>query len=146
VSVALRPLVYSDEAFAPIMAEAEQAGGGFMLRVRDEWLSGAQRFDGPGEFLLGAWDGGLLVGVGGISRDPYDPQPGLGRVRHVYVLQALRGQGIGRALMEALLARARRDFTTLRLRTRNPEAAALYERIGFEPRTADDETHRLTLR
>ena len=141
----IRPIVYCDEAFAPILAEAEGAGGAFMLRVRDEWVSGEQRFDGPGEFLLGAFLGGRLVGVGGVSRDPYDPQPGLGRVRHVYVLQALRGQGIGRALMEAIVERARADFTLLRLRTRTRRASNLYESLGFVRSVIDGETHRLPL-
>lgn len=146
MSFEIRPVSYCEEAFAPILAEAEQAGGPFMLRVRDEWLSGVQRFDGPEEFLLGAWDGDLLVGVGGVSRDPYDPKPGLGRVRHIYVLRERRGQGIGRALLEALIAGARPNFTVLRLRTRNPAAAALYEALGFLTSASDDETHRLILR
>jgi GNAT superfamily N-acetyltransferase len=145
VTITIRPLIYSEEAFAPILAEAERADGAFMLRVRDEWLSGVQRFDGPGELLLGAWDGDLLIGVGGVSRDPYDPQPGLGRVRHVYVLQERRREGVGRLLLEALIAAARPNFAVLRLRTSNPAAAALYERVGFLPGAGVDETHRLNL-
>ena len=145
MNVTIRPLVYSHEAFAPILAEAEHAGGGFMLRVRDEWLSGFQRFDGPGELLLGAWDGDLLVGVGGVSRDPYDPQPALGRVRHIYVLRERRREAIARRILEALIAEARPHFAVLRLRTSNPAAAALYERLGFIPSSQGDETHRLTL-
>lgn len=145
MSLAIRPLVYSEELFAPILAEAEQDGS-FMLRLRDEWVSGVQRFDGPGEFLLGAWDGEQLVGVGGVSRDPYDPRSGLGRVRHVYVLRERRGRGVGRVLMDALVTRARCDFECLRLRTRNPAAAALYESFGFQRSESQDETHRLELR
>jgi GNAT superfamily N-acetyltransferase len=117
-----------------------------MLRARDEWVSGVQRFDGPGEFLLGAFSGDRLVAVGGVSRDPYRPELGLGRVRHVYVLQELRRHGVGRTLMEAIMDKARADFDVLRLRTRSAGAAALYESLGFERRAGDDETHRLTLR
>jgi GNAT superfamily N-acetyltransferase len=142
----IAPTVYSEAAFAPILAEAERAGGGFMLRVREEWLSGVQRFDRPGEFLLGCHVGDMLAGVGGVSHDPYDPLPGLGRVRHIYVLERLRRQGIGRALMEAIVARAANSFDVLRLRTRSPEAAALYESLGFLPSSGEHETHRLTLR
>lgn len=141
----IRPIVYREEVFAPILAEAEEAGGAFMLRVRDEWVSGVQRFDGPGEFLLGAFLHGELVGVGGVSRDPYEPDPALGRVRHVYVLERLRRQGIGRALMKALVARARPHWPVLRLRTRTSSAAALYESLGFAPSAQENETHRLRL-
>lgn len=142
----IRRIVFSEEAFAPILAEAERAGGSFMLRLRDEWVSGVQRFDRPGEFLLGAFLGGQLAGVGGVSRDPYDPQPELGRIRHVYVLERLRGQGIGRALMAAIIERAKADFSLLRLRTRAQAAFRLYESIGFVRSDLADETHRLRLR
>lgn len=146
MTLRVKPIGYCDAAFAPILADAERAGGPFMLRVRDEWLSGVQRFDGPGEFLLGAFMGDRLVALGGVSRDPYHPEPGLGRVRHIYVLEDLRRQGIGRALMEAIVARARDHFDILRLRTRSAGAAALYESIGFVAHRADDETHRIALR
>jgi GNAT superfamily N-acetyltransferase len=146
VTLDIQPIVYSDAAFAPILAEAERAGGAFMVRVREEWVGGVQRFDRPGEFLLGAFLERKLVGVGGLSRDPYAPQPGLGRVRHIYVLERLRGQGIGRALMEAIIDRARADFTLLRLRTRSDAASSLYESLGFVRSDAEGETHRLRLR
>jgi len=146
VTAGIRPITYSDALFAPILAEAEHADGAFMLRVRDEWVSGVQRFEGPGEFLLGAFVGSELAGVGGVSRDPYDPRSGLGRVRHIYVLEERRREGIGRALVEAIIARARADWQVLRLRTRNPAAASLYEAAGFLPAAGDDETHLLRLR
>ena len=146
MTLRIEAIQYSEAAFASILAEAERADGAFMLRVRDEWVSGAQRFDRPGEFLLGVFDGERLVAVGGVSNDPYSAEPGLGRVRHVYVLEALRRQGIARMLMNEIIARARGHFTLLRLRTRSSGAAALYENLGFVRVDRDDETHRLTLR
>jgi len=143
VKLDVRPITFSEADFEPILAEAEQAGGAFMLRVRDEWLSGVQRFDGPGEFLLGAFHGGGLVGVGGVSADPYDAQQGLGRVRHIYVLKRLRGTGIGRDLMDAIMLRSRPHWRVLRLRTK--EAGPFYEKPGFVANLAENETHRLVL-
>jgi predicted acetyltransferase len=142
VKLRIRPIAYSEAAFASILAEAEQAGGAFMLRVRDEWLSGVQRFEEPGAFLLGAFLGEELVGVGGVSPDPYDQQPGLGRVRHIYVLERLRGTGMGRSLMQAIVARARADWRVLRLRTRRP---AHLREARFVANLAENETHRLVL-
>lgn len=141
--IAIRPAPYEAAAFAPLLAEAEAAELVFMRRLRDEWLSGALRFDRPGEIYLGAWEAGRLLGVGGLSHDPYDPAPGLARVRHVYVLAAERRRGIGGALVARVLDHARDRFERVRLRTRNPEAARMYERLGFAPSDLPNETHRL---
>ena len=140
----IRPTLFSSEDFAPLMRKVEPDGQ-FLLRLRDEWERGETRFDRPGEFLLGAYQEGRLVATAGVTHDPYDPAVGLGRVRHVFVLRACRGQGIGRALMTAIIDRARSGFALLRLRTSNPEAARLYESLGFVPLEQPNETHRLVL-
>lgn len=139
----LRRTGYDEALFAPLLAEAEAEDGAFLLRLRDDWRSGALRFEASDELLLGAFRGGRLVGVGGISRDPYAPAPGLGRVRHVYILKACREQGIARMLMERLLAHALGRFARLRLSTRSPEAARLYESLGFVPAPGEKQTHVL---
>ena len=145
MTVEIRPLEYSQALFEPLLAEAEAEGALFLFRLRDEWESGELRFDGEGELLLGAFRGDRLVGCGGISRDPYAPERGLGRVRHIYVLSGDRGQGIGRALMERLLAHGRAHFRRLRLTTQRREAARLYESLGFAPILDAKQTHRLDL-
>ncbi len=144
MSVDIRPIAYSERLFAPLLAEAEAGNGAFLLRLRDEWLSRALRFEGEGEVLLGAFDGETLIGVAGISHDPYAPAEGLGRVRHVYVLQAWRGQSVGRLLLQALIDHARGRFDTLRLSARDrPAVMRLYESLGFVPCEGIKQTHRL---
>jgi GNAT superfamily N-acetyltransferase len=145
VTVDVRPVGYLEALFEPLFAEAAAEDAQFLFRLRDEWESGELRFDGEGELLLGAFRDERLVGCGGISFDPYNPRPGLGRVRHVYVLSGHRGQGIGRLLMERLLAHARRHFRCLRLTTQRPEAAGLYVSLGFAPVGGPKQTHRLEL-
>ena len=130
--------------FAQLRACAAAEGQRIIARLDDEWTSGRLRFDREGEILLGAFEGEALVGTGGISRDPYGPQPGLGRVRHLYVRPELRRRGIGTQLMVALIAHARGHFAALRLRSQ-PAAAGLYERLGFVAAEAPEQTHRLTL-
>lgn len=139
----IAPIAYSVTIFARLIAEAPGEGGPFLLRLRDEWTSGVLRFDGAGELLLGAFVDGVLVGVGGISNDPYAPAPGLGRIRHLYVLKDYRGQGIGSVLVDRLVEQGREHFSVLRLSTEAPEAARLYESYGFLPSSAFKETHRL---
>ena len=145
MTLAIGPVAFSEALFGPLLADAGQEGAGFVGRLREEWLSGALRFDGENEILLGAVEAGALLGTGGISRDPYAPRPGMGRVRHVYVLRRHRGRGIAGRLMAALLAHARERFDALRLNTRNPDAARLYERFGFVAGDGPNETHRLRL-
>jgi GNAT superfamily N-acetyltransferase len=134
---------YSELLFDRLVAEGAAGDGRFLRRLAEEWQAGTMRFDGPGETLLGAFADGKLVGVAGVSHDPYAPAAGLGRVRHVYVAKALRGGGIGRALMEQLVQHAREHFTSLRLSTETPEAMSLYESFGFTPTSEFKGSHRL---
>ena len=139
----IRPIAFADALFEPLLAECEGAGGSFLLRLRDEWRSGATRFDRPNEILLGAFLDGRLVGVGGLTRDPW--QPDIGRLRHLYVLREMRGRGVGRLLVSRIVEEARRSFPAIRLRTRASEARRLYESFGFIPTAEPFETHRLGL-
>src|SRR5215467_4879175 len=118
-------------AIGELLAESEGAGLRLVRRLVDDWESGANRFDGEGEMLLGAWSDGRLVGVGGLTVDPYGGSARTGRVRHLYVLGALRRGGIGRRLVLDMVGAARGRFDDLRLRTNNPAAARLYEGLGF---------------
>ena len=122
---------------APLITESEQAGLRFVRRLAEEWASGRNRFDRPGEALFGAGLDSLLVGVCGLNVDPYADDPRVGRVRHLYVLTAHRRLGIGRQLVGAVVAAAHGPFATLRLSTANPAAARLYESLGFRRHAGD---------
>jgi hypothetical protein len=49
-----------------------------MRRLAENWQSGKNRFNAPGETLLGAFVNHQLVGVCGINSDPFSPQPRAG--------------------------------------------------------------------
>ncbi len=130
-----------------LTTESEEAGHGFVRRLVDEWRSGANRFDRPGEALFGAWSRSALVGVCGLNVDPYAGTDDVGRVRHLYVALAHRRLGTGQLLVGAVIDAAQGRFRRLRLRTSNPAAAQLYERAGF--RRIDGEadcTHVMEMR
>jgi hypothetical protein len=81
----------------------------FLGRLQDEWVSGSNRFAGPGECLFIAETAsvetpGSLVGISGICRDPYQIAPDVGRLRHVYVDRPYRNRGIARELVRGCLA------------------------------------------
>jgi len=137
----------STDLFDALVAESERAGYGFVRRLADEWASGANRFGRPGEALFAARMEGRLIGACGLNVDPYTPAPGVGRVRHLYVLTDYRRLGVGRQLVEQVLDAARGRFERLRLSTQNPAAAQLYEQLGFERRIgAADHTHLKEIR
>jgi predicted GNAT family acetyltransferase len=81
--------------------------------------------------------------VGGLNCDPFAGRPDVGRIRRVYVRPAWRDKGVGRALVIALIEKARTHFRCVRLRAENANAARLYERIGFAPIASPDATHIL---
>jgi len=57
--------------FDLLVAESESAGYRLVRRLADEWASGENRFDRPGEALFAAWVDGHLFGTCGLYVDPY---------------------------------------------------------------------------
>jgi ribosomal protein S18 acetylase RimI-like enzyme len=73
-----------------------------------------------------------VAGVAALIHDALDRRA---IVRHLYVDRAHRGQGIGRALMEAMVARARQwQARCVWLETQDVNYAAIqfYQRLGFQ--------------
>jgi GNAT superfamily N-acetyltransferase len=116
-----------------LLAESEREGLRLVRRLVDEWSAGTNCFERAGEVLFAARIGDRIVGVCGLNIDPYAAVPEVGRVHHLYVLPAERKLGIGQQLVETVLDTARGRFSCVRLRTANPAAARLYERLGFRP-------------
>lgn len=113
-----------------------------LRRTAENWQSGKNRFNAPGETLLGAFVNHQLVGVCGINSDPFSPQPRAGRIRHLYISERYRRRGIGQQLLVSVITHssARFDF----LNTHAPAQARPYERLGFRPVYDEPRvTHRL---
>jgi GNAT superfamily N-acetyltransferase len=131
---------------AELVAESEQEGYRLVRRLVEEWQAGSNRFSQPGEAFFAALDGERVVGVCGLSRDPFAFVPGVGRVRRLYVLTDYRRQGIGRRLVQAVIAAAQGCFTCLRVRTETEVAARLYIALAFRTCAGmADCTHMLEL-
>jgi GNAT superfamily N-acetyltransferase len=92
----------------------------------------AHMFEPPGGvFIVTRDNGGRAVACGGVCR--FDEERA--ELKRMYVLPDLRGTGLGRQLLEALEAQARRlGYTGIVLETgnRQPEALGLYTSAGFE--------------
>ncbi len=140
--MSIRSITLPMRGLEELRREAQDEGFRFVEKLWEEWESGKNRFDAPGEKLLGCLEHETLIAVGGLNEDPFS-RSGIGRIRRVYVRPAWRGQGIGQRLVETLVQTARASFATLELRTHNPSAARLYERIGFKSRATQNATHVL---
>jgi aminoglycoside 6'-N-acetyltransferase len=128
----------------PLRDEATAQGFEFAGRLIDDFVNGRNRFDKEGEALFIVRNGEALAGIGGLNIDHYAHDPSVGRVRHVYVLDAQRRHGAGRALLTAIMSAAIESFAELRLRTNTHEGALFYESLGFAPAVdTDSATHRI---
>lgn len=128
--------------FIALKAESLQQNFNMLRRLEANWLRGENRFNAPGEKLLGAFIAGKLVGICGLNRDPFSLDARAGRIRHFYISEAYRGKGIGQQLLSAVVLEAGDCFDFLN--THTPESAGhFYEKKGFVP--VYDE-HRVTHR
>jgi predicted N-acetyltransferase YhbS len=92
--------------------------------------------------VLVAVQSGRIVGSvtleedGVVGDDDPEPEPNASQVRMLGVDPAARGMGVGRALMEASIERARtrgKRFVTLRTTGLMKAAGGLYASMGFRP-------------
>lgn len=99
--------------------------------------SAAERFTvNPGDnFVFGAFREGQLVGMAGFFRYTVAKARHKGRIWGVYVRSSCRGQGIGRALLVALLERIKAcpgvEQVSLTVVSGQEAARALYLSLGF---------------
>jgi len=109
-------------------AAPERAPESYLTRL------GLQRPEG-GEFTLGAWKVGELVGAVSCERDPRSKVRHIGHIIGMMVRTGSQGSGLGRALLDACIEQARAAdglvMLTLTVTAGNAPAVHLYERAGF---------------
>lgn len=143
-NLSIRRLKELPEQIRALEAQAIAEGFRFLTRLITEWEDSSNRFDQPGECLLGVFQDEQLIAIGGLSQDPYTG-PETGRLRRVYVARAMRGRKAGTALVEQLLMHGAAQFQTVRLSTDTPEGARFYLRCGFHPIIDDRATHEISV-
>lgn len=96
----------------------------------------------PEVSFFAAWQGGRVVGTGAVRRMPGEEATAgaaYGEVKRMFVDPALRGQRLGRRLIEALEAELQAQGLALALLETGEdqrEAIRLYERCGYRRRAA----------
>ena len=147
----------ADIALGPVRSEADVAAAAELARDFFDYMRATspervatidaylidQEFEGQlaefrahfnpphGECLLARLDG---EPAGVVMLKPYGD--GVCEMNRMYVTRAARGRGLGRALCETLIARARAlGYREMRLDTLNErvEAVPLYRKLGFGP-------------
>jgi len=118
------------DAFTSTAAEGEN-------RPLSWWKARLSTEPAAKRLVLGAFDGGELVGVVGLSFEHRE------KVRHkatlfgMYVRPQWRGRGLGRQLIQSVLAHAREraeiKVIQLTVTEGNAPAITLYESCGFVP-------------
>lgn len=87
----------------------------------------------PGTVHFGAFEGGRLVGVGTLQREPPKGSADLRawRLRGMATLPEVRGRGHGAAIVRAALDHARKEGGTLLWFNARTSAVPFYEKLGF---------------
>jgi ribosomal protein S18 acetylase RimI-like enzyme len=90
---------------------------------------------GNERFVMGAFEDARLLGTAGFHREPRLKRRHKAHIWGVYVTPSARGRGVARALLTALLARARAlpeiDYVMLSVTTGQTPAKRLYSNLGF---------------
>ena len=137
----IRTLVASDaEAYRALMLEAYGAyPQAFTSSVAERaamplsWWE--KRLSSRLDLLLGGFAGDELAGIVGLAFEPREKAHHKVTLFGMYVNEAYQQQGLGRQLVEAALAEARRHsrlkLIQLTVTAGNDAAFALYQRCGF---------------
>ena len=133
-AIEIRPARYDDPVAQVIVADAladlaVRYGGG----SGDDTPVDAAEFEPPeGRFLI-AYVDGAPAGCGGWRTRPDDRDAA--EIKRMYTAPAHRGRGVASAVLRALEESARaagRERTVLETGSKQPEAVALYEKLGYE--------------
>jgi hypothetical protein len=69
MTIAIQKIELPVPGIEQMRTEAGCEGYDFLDTLVEDWASGENRFDGPGEILCGHIDHGQLVAVGGLTRE-----------------------------------------------------------------------------
>lgn len=135
-----------EASISHLLEESLSQGFRFLERLVQDYRSGLNCFEKPGEVLLTASFQSTVIGVGGLNQDPYFNDSKIGRLRHLYVQSGWRRRGVGRLLVHHLIHEASQHYQLLTLRTDTPAGNQFYQKLQFKTQPNwEHTTHHLQL-
>jgi GNAT superfamily N-acetyltransferase len=131
----MKPIrVESIEAYdwTEILLQSESEGYGMVKRLVDDFSSGVNRFDKPGEALFVFLSGNMVQAVGGLNREEDSRLGNAGRIRRLYVMPEMRRRGIARSIVDEISTVAVGNFQVLVVNVGPADAHGFYEHLGFQ--------------
>ena len=133
MNIVIKENIELPESIVELEIEANKESFIAISKMIEEFKSGKNRFDQPGEFLLTAYDQGKLIACGGLNQqwNENDVETRIGRVRRFYVLPEYRKHGVGKQLLQYLEKKAIENFSALCLHTETHPAANFYQKMNY---------------
>lgn len=122
---------FHPQQLAHLAKTSAQEGFDYVQRFCANWENGNNRFDRPGEAFFAAVFEDKILGIGGRNIDPYSNNPGIARVRRMYISPEWRHIRMGSKILENILDVPAGMFHKITVRTMNPAARKFYEYHGF---------------
>lgn len=127
--------------FQALIQRSNDEGIKNMSMLRENWLSGAERFDKNGAALFGAFFENMLIGLGGTTKELGYKGSAM-RMRRLFVLPHWRRKGVARLIARNCMDWGLQSAKTLTCNAKASAAAApFWERMGFEPVSLPRITH-----
>lgn len=121
--------------FKYLVQESKEEGFNFLKKLINEYENQLNTFNKSGECLYGIFQGGKLIGIGGLNEDPYTGNNKIGRLRRFYISKDYRRIGLGKSLLNQLISHAEKDnFKVVVLHTDTKQGDAFYRANGFVKR------------
>nr|WP_141538126.1 GNAT family N-acetyltransferase [Bacillus cereus] len=114
-----------------LLQESKEEGFKFLTKLVSEYKTGINRFNKTGECLYGIFQEGMLIGIGGLNKDPYTEDNKIGRLRRFYILKDYRRIGLGKLLLNRLISHAEKYFQIVVLHTDTKQGDMFYIANGF---------------
>lgn len=108
-----------------------EEGYRMVKRLQDDYHNGTNRFDQMGEALFGYFADGIWA-IGGINIEIDAQFANSGRIRRVYVHPSVRGNGVGKQLVQHIMAHGTEHFSQITCNVGPLESHGFYEHLGFQ--------------
>nr|WP_242213412.1 GNAT family N-acetyltransferase [Bacillus cereus group sp. BfR-BA-01383] len=114
-----------------LVQESKEEDFNFLAKLVNEYETGINTFNKTGECLYGIFQEEMLIGIGGLNKDPYTEDNKIGRLRRFYISKDYRRIGLGKLLLNRLLSHAEKYFQIVVLHTDTKQGDMFYTANGF---------------